>query len=76
MGLRPAFYALQSSSFRGARDPAISRRLAAALRRDQASTVKSLRRDNHREDETGWLHDEGWCLSRRESESDRQDRRA
>ena len=54
--------------FRGARDPAISRRLAAALRRDQGTAVKSLLRDNHREDETCWLHGEGWCLSRRESD--------
>ena len=30
--------------FRGARDPAISHRLAAALRRDQGTAVKSLRR--------------------------------
>ena len=52
--------------FQGARDPAISRRLAAALRRDQGAAVKSLRRDNHDEDETCWLHGEGWCLSRRE----------
>jgi protein-L-isoaspartate(D-aspartate) O-methyltransferase len=54
--------------FRGARDPAISRRLAAALRRDQGTAVKSLLRDSHREDETCWLHGEGWCLSRRQSD--------
>jgi len=30
--------------------------------------VKSLRRDNHEEDETCWLHGEGWCLSHRESD--------
>jgi protein-L-isoaspartate(D-aspartate) O-methyltransferase len=48
--------------FQGARDPAISRRLAAALRRDQGSAVKSLRRDNHTEDETCWFHGKGWCL--------------
>ena len=35
--------------FQGARDPAISRRLAAALRRDQGAAVKSLRRDTHTE---------------------------
>ena len=53
--------------FQGARDPAISRRLAAALRRDQGSPVKSLRRDNHPKDETCWFHGKGWCLSRREA---------
>jgi len=50
--------------FQGARDPAISRRLAAALRRDRGAAVKSLRRDTHSEDETCWLHRDGWCLSR------------
>jgi protein-L-isoaspartate(D-aspartate) O-methyltransferase len=49
----------------GARDPATSRRLAAALRRDRGTAVKSLRRDTHGKDETCWLHGEGWCLSRR-----------
>jgi protein-L-isoaspartate(D-aspartate) O-methyltransferase len=48
--------------FHGARDPAISRRLAAALDRDRGAAVKSLRRDNHGEDETCWLHGDGWCL--------------
>jgi protein-L-isoaspartate(D-aspartate) O-methyltransferase len=52
--------------FQGARDPAISRRLAAALRRDRGTAVKSLRRDIHGKDETCWLHGEGWCFSRRE----------
>lgn len=53
--------------FQGARDPAISRGFAGALRRDQGSAVKSLRRDNHTKDETYWFHGEGWCLSRREA---------
>jgi protein-L-isoaspartate(D-aspartate) O-methyltransferase len=53
--------------FQGARDPATSRRPAAALRRDQGAAVKSLRRDNHREDETCWFHAERWCLSSREA---------
>jgi protein-L-isoaspartate(D-aspartate) O-methyltransferase len=52
--------------FQGARDPATSRRLAAALRRDRGAAVKSLRRDGHGKDETCWLHGRGWCLSRRE----------
>jgi protein-L-isoaspartate(D-aspartate) O-methyltransferase len=53
--------------FQGARDPALSRRLAAALRRDLGAAVRSLRRDAHTEDETCWLHGDGWCLSRRET---------
>ena len=52
--------------FSGARDPAVSERLAAALRRDRGAGVKSLRCDAHEDDETCWLHGEGWCLSRRE----------
>ena len=52
--------------FKGARDPATSRRLAAALRGDRRTAVKSLRRDSHGKDETCWLHGRGWCLSRRE----------
>ena len=52
--------------FQGARDPATSRRLAAALARDRGAAVKSLRRDIHGKDEICWLHGEGWCLSRRE----------
>lgn len=50
--------------FAGARDPQVSRRLAAALSRDQGSTVRSVRRDRHPRDETCWLHGRGWCLSR------------
>ncbi len=56
-----AFY-----EFSGARDADISTRLAQALTRDRGGGVKSLRRDPHAEDETCWLHGEGWCLSRRE----------
>jgi protein-L-isoaspartate(D-aspartate) O-methyltransferase len=54
--------------FQGARDPAMSRGLAAALRRDQGAAVQSLRRDSHAKDETCWMHGEGWCLSRQESD--------
>ncbi|TRL32752.1 methyltransferase domain-containing protein [Methylosinus sporium] len=54
-----AFY-----EFSGARDPEISARLTAAIARDRGAGVKSLRCDAHAEDETCWLHGEGWCLSR------------
>jgi protein-L-isoaspartate(D-aspartate) O-methyltransferase len=50
--------------FQGARDQAADRRLAAALVTDWGGSVRSLRRDSHREDETCWLHGDGWCLSR------------
>jgi len=51
--------------FSGARDPNISRRLAAALARDRGRAVQSLRRDHHAKGRTCWLHGEDWCLSRR-----------
>jgi protein-L-isoaspartate(D-aspartate) O-methyltransferase len=51
--------------FRGARDPDISRRLAAALAQDWGRAVRSLRRDHHAQVKTCWLHSEGWCLSHR-----------
>jgi protein-L-isoaspartate(D-aspartate) O-methyltransferase len=51
--------------FRGARDPGMSRRLAAALGQDCGRAVQSLRRDHHAQGRTCWLHSEGWCLSRR-----------
>jgi protein-L-isoaspartate(D-aspartate) O-methyltransferase len=50
--------------FSGARDPAISRRLEAALARDRGQAVQSLRRDHHLKSRACWLHGEGWCLSR------------
>ena len=51
--------------FEGVRNPDISRRLARALTRDQGRAVQSLRRDLHPKGRTCWLHEEGWCLSRR-----------
>jgi protein-L-isoaspartate(D-aspartate) O-methyltransferase len=51
--------------FQGARDPDIGRRLAGALARDAGRAVQSLRRDHHPKSRTCWLHEEGWCLSRR-----------
>lgn len=56
-----AFY-----EFSGARDAEISGRLEQAFTRDRGAGVKSLRRDPHAEEETCWLHGDGWCLSRRE----------
>jgi protein-L-isoaspartate(D-aspartate) O-methyltransferase len=50
--------------FQGARQESMGRRLAAALRRDLGSSVKSLRRDVHARGEMCWLHGKGWCLSR------------
>jgi len=50
--------------FQGARDQAADRRLAAALVTDWGSSVRSLRRDHHLNDESCWLHGDGWCLSR------------
>jgi protein-L-isoaspartate(D-aspartate) O-methyltransferase len=54
--------------FHGARDQAADRLLAVALARDWGRSVKSLRRDRHAEDETCWLHGDGWCLSRQNRE--------
>jgi protein-L-isoaspartate(D-aspartate) O-methyltransferase len=56
-----AFY-----EFSGARDADVSGRLEQALTRDRGAGVKSLRRDSHSEEDTCWLHGDGWCLSRRE----------
>lgn len=49
--------------FAGARDSEVDRRLQQAFARDRGAGVKSLRRDSHAEEETCWLHGEGWCLS-------------
>ncbi len=51
--------------FEGARDAGVSNELKKALKRDQGAAVRSLRCDIHERDETCWLHDEGWCFSRR-----------
>jgi len=50
--------------FTGARDPAISRDLARALQQDAGAGVRALRCDVHAQDESCWLHGEGWCFSR------------
>jgi protein-L-isoaspartate(D-aspartate) O-methyltransferase len=70
-----AFAALLNGSvffvdFGGARDPAVSARLAEALTHDQGASVRSLRCDWHQEDESCWLHGEGWCFSRHPANAD------
>jgi protein-L-isoaspartate(D-aspartate) O-methyltransferase len=52
--------------FQGACDAVSGGRLAEALRRGRTEEVKSLRLDAHQQDESCWLHGEGWCFSRRE----------
>jgi protein-L-isoaspartate(D-aspartate) O-methyltransferase len=52
--------------FAGAREASVSNRLGQAFARDRGAGVKSVRVDDHAEDETCWLHGDGWCLSRRE----------
>ena len=54
--------------FAGARDAAVSDRLAKALAEDRGAGVKSVRTDRHAEDASCWLHGEGWCLSRRQAD--------
>ncbi|MGB0063629.1 MAG: methyltransferase domain-containing protein [Terracidiphilus sp.] len=51
--------------FAGARNPAVSERLARALHRDGGASARSLRCDLHEEDSSCWLHGNGWCFSRR-----------
>ena len=53
-------------AFAGARNAEANLRLKHAFAQRDMDTVKSLRRDAHIENETCWLHGEGWCLSRRE----------
>ena len=53
-------------AFSGARDEEVSTQLAAALKRDKGSGVKSLRCDGHDKDESCWLHGDGWCFSTRD----------
>jgi protein-L-isoaspartate(D-aspartate) O-methyltransferase len=54
--------------FAGARDAAVSDRLKQAFARDRGAGVQSIRTDAHVEDDSCWLHGEGWCLSRRATE--------
>ncbi len=52
--------------FAGARDAEVGSRLEQAFARDRGAGVRSVRTDRHRENDTCWLHGDGWCLSRRE----------
>jgi protein-L-isoaspartate(D-aspartate) O-methyltransferase len=49
--------------FKGARSSNVANKLAKAFERDRGRTVKSLRRDQHRQVGSCWLHADGWCLS-------------
>jgi protein-L-isoaspartate(D-aspartate) O-methyltransferase len=51
--------------FEGARDSVLNDELARALKRDNGSSVRSLRCDAHEQDASCWLHGRGWCFSRR-----------
>jgi protein-L-isoaspartate(D-aspartate) O-methyltransferase len=52
--------------FHGASDAETGSRLAGMLRHDGSKEVRSLRLDPHDENESCWLHGEGWCFSRQE----------
>lgn len=51
--------------FRGGRDPEASEKLQDAFRKRSRDIIKvhSLRRDEHAETDTCWLHGRGFCLS-------------
>jgi len=50
--------------FAGARDADAAGQLDAAFKRGDMGEVQSLRRDAHAQEESCWLHGQGWCLSR------------
>lgn len=52
--------------FQGASDPETGKRLVELLRHNNSNEVRSLRLDAHENDESCWLHGDGWCFSRRE----------
>ncbi|HEY3776496.1 MAG TPA: methyltransferase domain-containing protein [Rhizomicrobium sp.] len=56
--------------FRGGRDPDANQKVVEAFRNRfrQMTNVRSLRRDEHAQDETCWLHGRRFCLSCREPE--------
>jgi protein-L-isoaspartate(D-aspartate) O-methyltransferase len=57
--------------FSGARDPEVSRQLEKALWRDHGEAVRSLRCDEHEQEQSCWLHGAGWCFSAREAAGSR-----
>ncbi|MGH7067338.1 MAG: protein-L-isoaspartate O-methyltransferase family protein [Acetobacteraceae bacterium] len=59
--IRPAGFI----EFIGARGAAAERLLKRALDRGNTGAVTSLRRDQHTEDASCWLHGDGYCLSTR-----------
>ena len=59
-------YTVNSIEFAGGREEENERRLALAFAEDQGTSVRSLRRVEHAEDATCWLHGDGWCLSKRD----------
>ena len=58
--------------FNGARDAEVNERLRRAIESGRRGEVKSIRSDSHIEDETCWLHGDGWCLSRRDPDRSEQ----
>jgi protein-L-isoaspartate(D-aspartate) O-methyltransferase len=50
--------------FSGARDDETSKGLKRAFERGPVSEVRSLRTNRHVEDDTCWLHGDGWCFSK------------
>ena len=56
--------------FAGARDGGMTERFKRASQRGPVSEIRSLRTDNHAEDETCWLHGGGWCFSKQEPRRD------
>ena len=52
-------------SCEGAREQDVERRLHRAYGRGEHELVEELRLDTHALDSTCWLHEAGWCLSKR-----------
>jgi protein-L-isoaspartate(D-aspartate) O-methyltransferase len=48
----------------GGRDAELNQRLKKAFERGDAKSVQTLRRDQHDEQESCWLHCEQFCLSK------------
>jgi protein-L-isoaspartate(D-aspartate) O-methyltransferase len=48
----------------GARNAALNRKLAAAFKRGDEKSVRSLRRDKHKASDACWYHGDAFCLSK------------